>query len=195
LCVLCVLRVFHLLRVLCMCSNVKKQNNEQAAAGWPVSELLDRGIASSLGWTALVDADDRVPSPLLDGNGLDQVSPAWWGFCLGLTASIDLYGVRRARRYTVMMGTTSSDDDDNAEQTDNDGVPKDRYLPGDLGFDPLKLFPATEGPNRDRMRLMEVQHGRAAMIAIVVFSIQEAITGIGVIDETPIFFRPPFFGS
>ena len=79
--------------------------------------------------------------------------------------------------------------------SNDNGVPKDRYLPGDLGFDPLKLFAASGGPNRNWMRLMEVQHGRAAMIAIVVFSIQEAITGIGVIDETPIFFQSPFFGS
>ena len=76
-CVVCVVCVACVACVVHICLNVKKQTNKQAAAGWPISQLLDRGIASSLGWTALVDADDRVPSPLLDGNGLDRVSLSW----------------------------------------------------------------------------------------------------------------------
>ena len=51
-----------------------------AAAGWPISELADKGIAGALHLNPLLDSADRVPS-LLNG-GLSGVSPLYWGFCL-----------------------------------------------------------------------------------------------------------------
>ena len=67
----------------------------QAAAGWPLSELLDRSIAEFFGIPSILDQADRVPS-ILNG-GLEQVSPVWWGTCLGLTAAIDMYGISKSR--------------------------------------------------------------------------------------------------
>lgn len=133
-----------------------------AAAGWPLSELLDRNIADSIHQDTLLDVNDRVPS--LANGGMDKVSPEWWGFCIGLAAAIDLYGVNRAR--TI-----------------------DDYTPGDLGFDPLNLYPDT-GSDQERMKLAEIKHGRLAMIAIVAFAVQEFVTNLGVVDETPFFFKP-----
>lgn len=136
-----------------------------AAIGWPVSELLDKPLADELGLDSILDANDRVPS-LLNG-GLDKVSPLWWGFCLGLTAAIDLYGVQRAR---FAEGESE-------------------YSPGDFGFDPLGLYPSDK-EGQDRMRLAEIKHGRLSMIAVLGFAVQEAVTHVGVVDETPIFFSP-----
>lgn len=67
----------------------------QAAAGWPLSELLDRSIAEFFGIPSILDQADRVPSFL--NGGLEQVSPVWWGTCLGLTAAIDMYGISKSR--------------------------------------------------------------------------------------------------
>lgn len=134
-----------------------------AAVGWPLSELWDKKIAALLGLEPALDAADRVPS-LLNG-GLDKISPLWWGFCIGLAASIDLYGVQRARA-----------------ETDYD-------FPGDLGFDPLGLYPSDEDGRR-RMQLAEIKHGRTAMVAVVAFALQEAIGKEGVVDEAPVFFFP-----
>ncbi|KAL7550576.1 hypothetical protein ACHAWF_013791 [Thalassiosira exigua] len=142
-----------------------------AAAGWPLSEVLDRPIAEwvderwGLGLISTLDGSDRVPSPL--NGGMDGVSPLWWGFCLGLTAAIDLKGVRNARY-----------DDDEGER-----------LPGDYGFDPLGLYPADE-EGRGRMQLAEIKHGRLAMLAVAGFAAQEYLSGVGVVDETLMFFRP-----
>lgn len=139
-----------------------------AAAGWPVSELLDVQIASSLHMQPLLDSTDRVPS--MFNGGMEKVSPVWWGFCLGLSAAIDLYGVNRAR----VAATTGEE-----------------YIPGDLEFDPLGLYPAEEDvEGRQRMQLAEIKHGRLAMIAVLAFSIQELVTQVGVVDETPFFFKP-----
>eukprot|EP00520_Triparma_pacifica_P004455 CAMPEP_0118654654 /NCGR_PEP_ID=MMETSP0785-20121206/12508_1 /TAXON_ID=91992 /ORGANISM="Bolidomonas pacifica, Strain CCMP 1866" /LENGTH=262 /DNA_ID=CAMNT_0006547335 /DNA_START=32 /DNA_END=818 /DNA_ORIENTATION=- len=143
-----------------------------AAAGWPISELLDSGLAKLFNSPALVDANDRVPS-ILNG-GLGKVSPLYWGIVIGLSAAIDLYGVSR-------QGTAD-------------------YIPGDLGFDPLGLYPKSPEERKD-MQLREIKNGRLAMIAIVGFAIQEAVKGVGVVDETPFFFKPitatlgPYFDS
>uniref|UniRef100_A0A7S2PPT6 Plastid light harvesting protein n=1 Tax=Leptocylindrus danicus TaxID=163516 RepID=A0A7S2PPT6_9STRA len=135
-----------------------------AAAGWPISELLDNKIASALNLSSTLDAADRVPS-LLNG-GLDKISPLWWGFCVGLTAAIDLYGQKRARFVAD-------------------------YIPGDLGFDPFGLYPEEmDEEGRKRMQLAEVKHGRIAMLAVTGYAIQEAVLKEGVVDETPFFFAP-----
>lgn len=151
-----------------------------AAAGWPLSEkfdaplaeLVDEDFGLNLKSALLADGSDRVPS-LLNG-GMDGISPWWWGFCLGLTAAIDLAGLRNARYSDV------------AES----GSPE--YLPGDYGFDPLNLYPADK-EGRARMQLAEIKHGRLAMIAVTGFAAQEFVSKVGVVDETPLFFQPFHF--
>jgi hypothetical protein len=143
-----------------------------AAAGWPISELLDTKLAGLLNMDSVLGSDDRVPS-ILNG-GMDNISPIWWGFCLGLAAAIDLRGVQNSR-YS----------NDNDENSDNDKV----YQPGDYGFDPLGLYP-DDLQGRQRMQLAEIKHGRLAMIAITAFAFQEYVSGVGVVDETPMFFHP-----
>jgi hypothetical protein len=135
----------------------------QAAAGWPVLEILDRPLADDLGMPALLAEGGRAPS-LLNG-GMEAVSPAFWGMCLGLTAAIDLYGVERSRS----------------------GDPS--YFPGNLGFDPLGFYPSGTG-GRKRMELAEIKHGRTAMMAVAGYAAQEYFTELGVVEETPLFFVP-----
>jgi hypothetical protein len=38
------------------------------------------------------------------------------------------------------------------------------------------------------MQLAEIKHGRLSMIAVTGFAIQEYVSGLGVVDETPGFF-------
>jgi hypothetical protein len=142
-----------------------------AAAGWPISELLDKKLAGWLDMDSVLGSDDRVPS-ILNG-GMDNVSPIWWGFCLGLAAAIDLRGIQNSRY--------SNNDD----ESDNDKV----YQPGDYGFDPLGLYP-DDLQGQQRMQLAEIKHGRLAMIAITAFAFQEYVSKVGIVDETPIFFHP-----
>ena len=135
-----------------------------AAIGWPASELYDVKVANLFNKAPILDATDRVPS--LFNGGMDKISPVYWGFVLGLTAAIDLYGVSRARS---VVG----------------------YTPGDLGFDPLGLYPPVDDQEgRMKMQLAEIKHGRLSMIAVIAFTAQEFISGEGIIDETPLFFKP-----
>merc|ERR1712113_515889 len=134
-----------------------------AAAGWPLSELFDKKIAATLNLDAVLDVGDRVPS-ILNG-GLSKISPIYWLSCIGLAAAIDVYGVRK--------------------QSLNDPG----YIPGDLGFDPLGVYPQDE-EGQKWMQLAEIKNGRLAMIAITAFAFQEAVSKVGVVDETPFFFFP-----
>mmetsp|Transcript_11763 Transcript_11763/g.24777 ORF Transcript_11763/g.24777 Transcript_11763/m.24777 type:complete len:227 (-) Transcript_11763:508-1188(-) len=147
-----------------------------AAAGWPTSELFDKPLAADFNMAPALDSADRVPS-LLNG-GMDTISPLWWGFCLGLTAAIDLRGIQRSRYSDVEI--TQKDDDN-------------YYLPGDYGFDPLNFYPSDK-EGQMRMQLAEIKHGRLSMIAVTGFAAQEAVSKIGVVDETPVFFEPVHLG-
>jgi len=159
-----------------------------AAAGWPLSELFDKQIASYFDIAPMLDAADRAPS--LWNGGLDKIAPEWWGFCLGMTGAIDLFGVQRAR--TADSQISSSSNNNNNKSSFRGGKQSSMeipYFPGNLGFDPLGLYPLEE-EGRKRMQLAEIKHGRVAMMAVVGFAAQEACLKIGVVDETPFFFQP-----
>ena len=121
---------------------------------------MDRPIAEFYGVQSLLDSADRAPS-LLVGN-LDQVSPQFWGFCVGLTAAID--------SYTNHLSRT-----------------QENYTPGDLGWDPLNF---ADSVRKDGLQLAEIQNGRAAMLGVTGFAVQEYVGGMAVVDETPMFFQP-----
>jgi len=138
-----------------------------AAAGWPLSELFDKQIASILHLKPLLGFGDKVPS-LLNG-GLTNVSPVYWGIVLALASGIELY---------------------DRKITNNNGESADSIrLPGDLGFDPLNVYP-TNLKDQMNMQLSEIKHGRLAMLAVTGFAIQEFVTKIGVVNQTPLFFHP-----
>jgi len=56
-------------------------------------------------------------------------------------------------------------------------------------WDPLGLSPKSAG-GKQRMEVAEIQNGRLAMMAVVGFAVQEFVTKIGVVNQTPIFFHP-----
>jgi len=134
-----------------------------AAIGWPVSELKDRDIADYFNAPSVLDDGDRVPSML--NGGLERIDPRFWGFCLGMSAAIDMYGVSKSRRGSV------------------------GYFPGNLGFDPLNLFP-TDKEGQENRKLAEIKHGRIAMLGVVGYVFEEYFTKMAVVDDTPILFQP-----
>lgn len=133
-----------------------------SAAGWPIAELLDRPIAAALNQNVLVDATNRSPS-LLNG-GLAKISPVYWAAILTVASLIDIYQINKANQ-------------------------DPSYTCGDLGFDPLGLYPKDEA-GRLRMQTSEIKNGRLAMIAIAAFAAQEYVSQMGVVNETPFFFKP-----
>ena len=107
--------------------------------------------------TALL-ADGRAPS-LLNG-GLGAINSAYWGAVVGAAIFIE------AKSLDQMFGKKPFD-----------------YMPGALGFDPLKR-------DSSFFREAEIQNGRVAMIAITIFALEEAIFKAPVVDLNGIFLKP-----
>ena len=129
-----------------------------------MSELWNEKLADVWDLPTILASDDRVPA-VLNGN-IGSVSPIFWGCCLGASAAIDTHAILKSR-----------------DETDAS------YFPGNLGVDPLGLFPA-DRDGQLRMRLAEIKNGRLAMIAISGFAFQEFVSKVGVIDQTPLLFHP-----
>jgi hypothetical protein len=136
-----------------------------AVVGWPIAELFDKPIADSIGLPTLLTKSGESPS-LLNG-GLDRIEIAYWVAVVALAGIVEL---------------------ENATQKEE--KPKD-YVPGDCGFDPLGFLPKDKEGQKEMMT-KEIKHGRISMMAILGFAIQEAIYGIPVVQETPVFFTPLF---
>jgi light-harvesting complex II chlorophyll a/b binding protein 4 len=137
-----------------------------AVAGWPLAELANR---SSLRFAT----NGRAPS-LFNGHLLD-----FWPFLFLLFGGLG-----------YLEFTT-----------------KDKIKDGDFGFDPLG-FASGKGPvggsglpifesipkqipnvgDLEALKLAEIKNGRAAMMAITGFAVQEFFWGKPVVDLTPMFF-------
>jgi hypothetical protein len=124
---------------------------------------MSRAIADVFSAPDMLDDAGRVPTML--NGGMERVSPVWWGFCVGMSAAIDVYGVAKARK--------------NAPE----------YFPGNLGFDPLELYPK-DREGREHMKLAEIKHGRVAMLGVLGYVIEEFITKRTVVYDTPMLFQP-----
>lgn len=135
-----------------------------AAAGWPISELFDKPIASVVNEPAVIDTAERAPSVL--NGGLSKTPNAYWGAALLFASFVECATIYKSRKN------------------------KD-YYPGNLGFDPLGLYPDSVAGKRE-MQLKEIKNGRLAMLAITGFAFQEAVQQESVINQTPIFFKPFF---
>lgn len=138
-----------------------------AAIGWPLSELLHKNLAYAFNLDSILASGDRAPSIL---NG-------------GLTSS---YAYSMLITSIIVAGliekkiTSSPDFYWNNEKSS-------KYNPGDIGFDPFKLYDSMNG-NRKSMETAEIKHGRLAMLAVVSYVAQEALYGTPIIQQTPYLF-------
>jgi light-harvesting complex II chlorophyll a/b binding protein 4 len=64
---------------------------------------------------------------------------------------------------------------------------KDTVKDGDYGFDPLGF---SNNGGMETLKLAEIKHGRAAMMGITGFAVQEFAYGTPVVEQTPFFFLP-----
>ena len=137
-----------------------------AAAGWPLAELAN-------GQSMRFATNGRVPS-LFNGHLLDFAP-----------ALVLIFGGLSYLEFTT----------------------KDSVTDGDFGFDPLGIGSGKgpEGPSglpifekipdfvpnvgdMEALKLAELKNGRAAMMAITGFAVQEFVWGNPVVEQTPIFF-------
>jgi len=116
-----------------------------AAAGWPLSELLNNKFADVLDLAPALDSAGSA-SPF-NAN----ISDNFWIGALAFASVVDLYGSYKAL------------------ENEPD------YFPGNLGFDPLSLYPK-DPMEQKAMQLAEIKHGRTAMVVVAFYFIEEYMT-------------------
>jgi len=118
-----------------------------AAAGWPLSELLDKKIAGFFNLAPALDAAGRATP-----SALSHTIDSYWIGVLAFAAIVDIYGT-----YVAL---------------DND----EDYFPGNLGFDPMGFYPDDSDPKGQKaMQLAEIKHGRTAMMVFAFYLMEESV--------------------
>ena len=100
-------------------------------------------------------------APSLFNGGMAKVSVFYWLATLGIAAAAESTYIDKQLGFT--------------KQTD--------YLPGMVGWDPLNM----DGPGT---RNAEIWGGRAAMIAVAVYALEEWVTKAPVVEESAVLFQP-----
>ena len=98
-------------------------------------------------------------------GGLDKVTPVFWAGLLTILLAVELLSIF-------------------SEQQANEN-----FLPSDYGFDPLGIFGKMDEDHKFKLDA-EIFYGRLAMLAIFGFAVQEFVTKMPVIEQTPLFFKP-----
>jgi len=132
-----------------------------AAAGWPVSELVQPYLSKILGQPDLLAAGEKAPS-ILNG-GLDRINPVFFMGIIIFTATVESVALKAAKG--------------------------PEWIPGDLGFDPLGLYTGKSEPVKRDLELKELNNGRLAMLAITAYALEEFLTKASVINDTPFLFK------
>mmetsp|Transcript_26093 Transcript_26093/g.38629 ORF Transcript_26093/g.38629 Transcript_26093/m.38629 type:complete len:319 (+) Transcript_26093:69-1025(+) len=133
-----------------------------AAAGWPLSELLDNKIATLLNLTPALDTMGRAPIPSSNWSAnvnFESIPDIYWIGVAALASAVELLGTEKWM-----------------------GKEPDYKFAGCLGFDPLGFYPKDNDPQgQKRMQTAEIKHGRTAMMAVAGYYIQEHLTGLPLI--------------
>jgi len=132
-----------------------------AAAGWPVSELVQPYLAKALDQPDLLAAGEKAPS--LVNGGLDKVNPLFFMGIIIFSATVEA---------TALKLTRTPD-----------------FIPGDLGFDPLSLYTGKDASVKRDLELKELNNGRLAMLAITYYALEEFLTKASVTENTPFLFK------
>ena len=141
-----------------------------AAAGWPLAELWDTGIAKTFGLEPIIEENGGRAVSVLNG-GMGMISPVYW-------ASVVLFAGAVEALSEYKKGQ--------AKAADSQWMLTGSYVPGDLGFDPLGLY-TIFGKSESGKMLMEtaeIKNGRLAMLAITIYALEEAITKNPVVQNS-----------
>ena len=118
------------------------------SVGWPLAEIVHPYLSNLMNKESLLTSGGKVPS-LLNG-GLDKINPVFFMAIIVLSATLESMNINK--NYNVDS------------------------IPGDLEFDPLKLYSTKSVKTKRELELKELNNGRLAMIAITYFAISEFIT-------------------
>ena len=95
-----------------------------AAAGWPLAELWDTGIAKTFGLEPIIEENGGRAVSVLNG-GMGMISPVYWVSVVLFAGAVEALSEYKKGQ---------------AKAADSQWMLTGSYVPGDLGFDPLGLY-------------------------------------------------------
>jgi hypothetical protein len=146
-----------------------------AAVGWPSSELYHYTLAEATGSESLL-VSGRAPSVL--NGGLDNVFVlVGLGIFFAVGAVLEIENARIRRKPELLSNFY---DMWRVEEA------------GNYGFDPWGLEQRFFNTEESKKRILGIElfNGRVSMLACVGYAVQEVVTGLPVVSETPDFFVP-----
>lgn len=135
-----------------------------ASVGWPLSEIYHPYLSKLSNKMDMLSLNGKAPS-ILNG-GLDRINPAFFMAIIVFTATVESIGLNN----------------------DYNNYFNDR-IPGDLGFDPIKLYVNKDPRTKRDLELKELNNGRLAMVAITYYALSEFLNNMPVIKNTPFLFK------
>lgn len=134
------------------------------SVGWPISELFHPNLSKFTKSANLLSNNNKVPS-ILNG-GLEKINPLFFMSIIVFTATVESISINN--KFNNYF--------------------QDK-MPGDLGFDPLKLYVNKDPITKRDLELKELNNGRLAMIAITYYALTEFINNNAIINRTPYLFK------
>tara|TARA_B100000795_G_scaffold234063_1_gene193079 strand:+ start:264 stop:1067 length:804 start_codon:yes stop_codon:yes gene_type:complete len=135
-----------------------------ASVGWPLSEIYHPYLSKFVNKMDMLSFNGKAPS-ILNG-GLDKINPLFFITIIVFTATVE--SIKLNNNYNNYF---------------------DDKIPGDLGFDPLKLYVNKDPKTKSDLELKEINNGRLAMVAITYYALCEFINNIPIINNTPFLFK------
>ena len=131
-----------------------------ASVGWPLSELYHPFLSRLSNNINILSDNNKAPS-LLNG-GLEKINPIFFMAIIIFTATVE----------SVALNRKNED-----------------YIPGDLGFDPLKLYVNKDPYIKRDLELKELNNGRLAMLAITYYAFSEFVNNNAITNLTTFLFK------
>jgi len=135
-----------------------------AALAWPLQERLNPLIAERWGLPDLLQETGGLSPSILNG-GLEQGAVPLALFAL-------LAGGGLVESYGAALRSKQGED----------------WLPGDYGFDPARIYAGLSPDKRQEMQLKELKNGRLAMVAVLAYVVQEALTQTSALNAVKALF-------
>ena len=154
-----------------------------AAVAWPLQEIINPLLTDTLRVKDVLVASNGASPSLLNG-GLFQleVLPALLLFTFGC-AKLELSDLSERK---------SADGSASWNEYAN-GFGVFGRTPGDFRFDPLNFYKPLSFEDKVSVQERELTNGRVAMLAIASYVATEFVTGMPVVQTTPVLFEPIIF--
>jgi len=135
-----------------------------ASVGWPISELFHPTLSEFTKSPNFLSINNKVPS-ILNG-GLEKINPIFFMSIIVFTTTVEYVSINKKKSNYF-----------------------DDKIPGDLDFDPLKLYVNKDPITKRDLELKELNNGRLAMLAITYYALSEFINNNAIINKTPYLFK------